>query len=186
MNDSDDIQQLATILSEQKDTKGRKRFYKALSDEHRAEEVSADVRIKTQQLIDATARPKVDFSDLADVRRRTERYLRACAESGTFPSVLGLANFGLGISRRTLNHHLQTHPDSASSQFLEVAKDTIANIVSTAALGKNADSVMSIFLMKNLNGFTDTVQIEPVQQPILGRQMTAEEIQAKYQDLIED
>lgn len=186
MNDSDDIQQLAVALSEQRESRGRKKIYKELADQHKTEELSADLRKKTQMLVDATARPTVDFNSLPDVKKRTERYFKACEESGTIPSVMSLSNYGFGVSRRTLNYFLKTHPESASAKYLEVVKDVIADVLSTAALRKNCDSIMAIFMLKNCHEFVDTVQIEPVQQPVLGAPMTVEEIQAKYQDLIED
>lgn len=60
-------------LTAQKSSRGRSKIYKELSDEHRAEMISADVRRKAQALERHNSR--VDLSDLDKVKERTQRRL---------------------------------------------------------------------------------------------------------------
>lgn len=170
---------LAAELTAQKSSKGRSKIYKELSDEHRAEIISADVRRKAEAIKRCCR--KVDLSDLSQVKERTQDYLTACAESGTIPNVLGLASYGFGCSRQWLNEYMRTHPDSETTEYLETLKDMFADTLINASLGRVADSTMGIFVLKNCAGFRDRFEIEPITEsaPPLGPLMDQKALEAK-------
>lgn len=152
---------LAAELTVQKSSGGRSKIYKEISDEHRAEIISADVRRKAHALKEHGGR--VDLSDFERVQERTQAYLSACADAGTIPNVLGLASYGFGCSRQWLNEYMRAHPDSETTEYLETLKDMFADTLINASLGRVADSTMGIFVLKNCAGFRDRFEIEPVQ-----------------------
>lgn len=82
--------------------KSRSKTYREISDESKAAAIAADVAFKTDGLMAAVSRGKVDFSDLDDVKCRTAEYMRACQEAGALPSFLGLAGYGYGVSRQAV------------------------------------------------------------------------------------
>ena len=154
------VDAMAAELAAQKSGRGRSKIYKEISDEHRAELVSADIRRKADAL--AGQKGRVELSDINQVKTRAQEYLAACAESGTFPSILGLASLGFGCSRQWVNDYLRTNPNSESAQYIEKLKDAFADILVNASLGRSADSTMGIFVLKNCAGFRDRYEIEPV------------------------
>ena len=114
------VDAMAAELAAQKSGRGRSRIYKEISDEHRAELVSADIRRKADAL--AEQKGRVDLSDISQVKARAQAYLTACAEAGTFPSILGLSALGFGCSRQWVNDYLRTNPNSESAQYIEKLK----------------------------------------------------------------
>ncbi len=172
-------------LTAQKSSRGRSKIYKEISDEHRAELVSADVRRKAQALERHNSR--VDLSDLDKVKERTQAYLAACAESGTIPNVLGLASYGLGCSRQWLNEFVRTHPHSPTAEYIETAKDAFADILINASLNRAADATMGIFVLKNCAGFRDRFEIEPVTpDDPLGAEPDQAALEARIEGLVVD
>lgn len=172
---------IQTALTAHKSGHATKKLYKALSDEHKTQKLQEDIAIKTDFLFKANKRSPVDFNNLQDVQQRTEEYLTACASVGAFPSVMGLANFAFGTSRQRLYWWLKHHPDSETSKFIDCTRDVIADILASAALQRNADAVMSIFILKNNHGFADRVEIEPVTQQSTEPVLDREELLKRYE-----
>ena len=170
---------LETLLSEHKAGKARK-LYKAQADEHKAEALQKDITTKTALLCNATAQKAVNFNDLEAVQERTLEYLNACANTGSFPSMMGLASYGFGVSRQALYWHLKNHPETETARFIDRVRDLIADVLSSAALQRNADSIMSIFILKNGLGFSDRVEIEPIPQQMEERQFDKAELLKRY------
>lgn len=173
---------LAAELAAQKSSGGRSKIYKELSDEHRAEIISADVRRKAQALKEQKG--QIDLSDFRLVQERTQVYLAACADAGTIPNVLGLASYGFGCSRQWLNEYMRKHPDSETTEYLETLKDMFADVLINASLGRVADSTMGIFVLKNCAGFRDRFEVEPIQRPDpQGPLVPIEVLEAKFAEL---
>ena len=157
-----DTNDMATALLAHKQRDGHTaKIYKAEADKLRTEAIRTDIGNHVDQLRTA-AKGKVDLNDLEDVKQRTFAYLEACAQTATFPSVMGLAAVGFGISRRTLNKYIANHPESASAEFLLEAKDVFADTLTNAALQRNADAASVIFQLKNHYDHADTIQVSPV------------------------
>lgn len=140
------------------------KIYKAATDEHKANALSADIMAHAKILITSDNLGKVDFNNIEDVKARTYAYFEACAKSGAFPSVMGLAVHGFGISRQALNQYLLRNPGDISTQFINMAKDSIADILTNESLYNNANSIQAIFQLKNHFDHSDRVEIQPVNE----------------------
>lgn len=158
----DNLLPASAMAAELSAQRGRSKIYKELSDEHKAEVIGEDVRRKAETL--RNQRNKVDLSNLQEVRERAQAYLDACADAGTIPNVLGLSAYGFGCSRQWLNEYLRTHPNSQSAEYINLLKDSFADILVNASLGRAADPTMGIFVLKNCAGFRDRFEIEPVRE----------------------
>lgn len=177
--------EMATAIAA--DKRSRSKTYREISDESKAAAIAADVNFKTAGLMAAANRDKVNFSNLSDVKKRTEEYMQACQSAGALPSFLGLAGFGYGLSRQAVYKYLNEHQGEPAAEFIELARDTIADILSSAALRRDADNSTAIFVLKNSHGFSDVVQIQPVPQADpLGTVTTVEDLASRYGDLPED
>ena len=157
-----------------------RKLYKAEADAHKAEELQRDIQTKTGLLYSSEKQDRVNFNDLEDVKRRTKNYLDACAATGSFPSMMGLASYGYGISRQNLYWKLKNNPDSESAKFIDRVRDLIADVLAGAALKRNADNVTTIFILKNGLGFSDRVELEAVTQQKEEPVYDAEEILKRY------
>ena len=173
------VDEMVTALPEEKSAKGRKTLYKQQTDEHKGEQLQADIEDKIQALKVSDMQPKVDWANLEQVKQRTYDYLAACQKSGTYPSVMGLAGHGYGVSRQALNAYMRTH-NNATTDFIERAKDVIADILTNASLYNNANAVQVIFQLKNHFGHSDTVQLQPVTPVMEDQSYNADDIMSRY------
>ena len=177
MQDSAEKRLAAAIT---KDKRERSKTYREISDESKAAAITADIQFKTRGLKAAAGRGKVDFNSLEDVRRRTEEYFSACAQAAAIPSVQGLATFGYGISRAALYKHINNHPGTPVVEYIDTARDTIADALLSAGLRRDADSACAIFVLKNNHNFSDRLQIEPIpSDPLLGPVQDQEALQKR-------
>lgn len=159
------VNEMATALEDHRDQSGyTKKLYKAEADDHKAELLQADISKRLTSLQESDGQEKIDFSNICMVKRRTYEYLTACEQSATFPSVMGLSVHGYGISRQALNQYLQRNPNSAATLFICKVKDVMADILTNAALYRNADPVSVIFQLKNHFEHSDRLQVEPIEQ----------------------
>lgn len=162
----------------------RLNHYKVEADEHKADELAADITRKAAALKQST---QVDLNDLAQVQARTYQYMDACRQAAAFPSVMGLAALAFGGSTQWLNKYLRMNPETPTARFIEQTKSAFADILTNQALYRNADSTQAIFQLKNQHNFVDCVQIEPVVPTApLGAQVEARELLERYGDIPED
>lgn len=176
-------EEITAILEQRKGDRGRSRLYPEISKELKAEAISADVNRKTAALMENT--DKVDLSDFQAVKKRTEVYLQGCADSGSFPSIMGLSSLGFGCSRQWVNEFIRTHKGHPSAEFIERLKDTFADILCNAALNRTAAETMSIFILKNTAGFVDKVEITPgTPDGPLGPEADQLELERKLADVV--
>lgn len=164
----------------------RRLNYKEQSDEHKAESLSADIESKIMGLKQTAERERVDLNNLSEVRERTYQYMEACKQAGAFPSVQGLAVYAYGFTRQGLNRYLRLNSDTPTSIFIEMVKDSIADILVNQSLYKNCDSIQALFQLKNNHDFSDRVQIEPITTDPFGGQVDSQELAQRYSDLPED
>lgn len=176
---SGDREPLGALLSEHKAGYARK-LYKSPSGAHKTAEIQKNIAEKTGFLYESSKRRPVDLNSLEDVQNRTREYLDACTETGTFPSLMGLAAYGFGMSRRTLYWHLKNHPETESSRFIDRVRDLIADVLASAALNRHADNVTSIFVLKNGLGFSDRLEVEPVTPQKDENAYSAEDLMKRY------
>lgn len=154
--------------------------YKAKSGEYQEEKLRDLITLNLNELAAMATKERVSLEDVDEVKRRTIYYMRACEESGTFPSSLGLAR-SLGYSDRALRYWRTKHPNSDTAQWLEIVNDMCADILSQSALKNNANNIMAIFLNKALYELRETNEI--VITPKTGddeKNYNAEEIKSRY------
>lgn len=178
-----DKNELKEQLSIEKESSGYKRkIYKTQADEHKTETLQREILLQAKGLEESEKRDKVNFKDPQDVKNRTYDYLEACAAAGVFPSIMGLAVHGYGISRQALNQYLHNNEGSASAEFILKAKDVIADILVNSSLYNNANAVQAIFQLKNHFGHYDRIDYEPIKEN-LQPEVSNEEIAKRYGDL---
>ena len=163
MSDKKDLdREIVSVLEAQKQTGGRRKIYKEVSDQHKGEMLAADLERKIAGLRETIQRDRVAWDDLEQVQSRCLEYLQRCQEAKCLPTVGGLSVFGLGYTRQRLNAYMRENPDTPTTQFLMQVKDLLADTLETGALNRNLDSVMAIFTMKNDHDRADKLQVEPV------------------------
>ena len=133
-------------------------IYKAQSGEYQEEKLKTLITANIQQVAEFATKERVSLSNLDEIKARSIIYLRACEETGTFPSSLGLAR-SLGYTARGLKEWQYKHPDDETSIWLEMFGETCADILSQSALKNNANSIVTIFLNKSLYGFRETSEL---------------------------
>lgn len=164
----------------QADKDKNKRLYKAQADEHKGQLLANDIITRADALLQSEDRGKVDFNDIDDVKTRTYSYLKACAISEAYPSVMGLAVDAYGISRQALNQYLLRNPTSEATEFIQKTKDVIADILTNASLYNNANAVAVIFQLKNHFEHSDRVDIQPLRVSDPVNNLSVEEIAQRY------
>lgn len=181
---SKEIDDLIATLAERK--QARSKLYNEVTSEIKAATISADVSFKRQNLMNAAKRPRADLNDPEDVQQRTNEYLLACEQAAVVPTFIGLCA-AMGYSRQGVYHYLNRSPETPSAKFLELAREVLADALISSGLTRTTDAAVTIFALKNLNGFADRLQIEPVQQENpLGSEVDAAELAKRYGDLPED
>lgn len=137
--------------------KGRS-IYKMESGEYQEEKLKNLITLSISEVAEFATKERVALEDLQEIQKRSILYLRACEESGTFPTSLGLAR-SLGYSDRALRHWRSKQPNTKTAQWLEMFNETCADILSQSALKNNANSIVSIFLTKALYDFSDKSEV---------------------------
>lgn len=159
---SKEIDDLTATLAERKHT--RSKLYSEVSSELKSAAITNDVSFKRQNLMTAAKRPRADLNDPEDVQQRTNEFLLACEQAAVVPTFLGLCA-SLGYTRQGLYHFLNRSPENPSAKFLELAREVLADALISSGLTRTTDSAVSIFALKNLHGFADKLEIEPVTTP---------------------
>ncbi len=156
---------------------------KSRSREEKAEEIKLSIYERIAMLQDVMQKPKCNLKNMDDVQSRTLTYMTACAETGAFPSVMGLAVYGFGLSRQALYNFLKMHPDSDTAQYIMAVKEMMAEVLTDASLKHNADSIQAIFQLKNHFEHSDKQEITII--PGTNDTQTAEELVSEVDALPE-
>lgn len=157
-------------------------IYKKESGDYQEEKLRDLISMNISEIAKFATKERVALEDLQEIQKRSIVYLRACEESGTFPSSLGLAR-SLGYSDRALRHWRSKQPNTETAQWLEMFNDTCADILSQSALKNNANNIMAIFLNKALYDFRETSELvlTPNSSSLEDEQdYSADEIRARY------
>lgn len=157
-------------------------IYKKESGEYQEEKLKDLISLSISDLAEYATKEKVALEDLSEIQRRSLLYLKACEESGTFPSSLGLAR-SLGYSDRALRYWRNKQPHTETAQWLEMFNEICADILSQSALKNNANNIMAIFLNKALYDFRETSELvlTPNSTALDGEnQYSADEIRRRY------
>lgn len=156
-------------------------LYKQQSGEYKKGELSALISCETQKLVETATKERISLSNVEKVKKRTIVYLRACEETSTFPSALGLAR-SLGYSDRALRYWRSKHPETELAQWFEMFGELCVDILNQSALENNANSIVAIFLNKAMYGFRETNElvITPNARVEEEAAYSAEEIRKRY------
>ena len=151
-------------------------LYKKESGEYQEKKLKSLITMNLKELAEVATKERVSLHDLEEVQRRTVYYMKACEETGTFPSALGLAR-SLGYSDRALRYWRSRNPDSKIAQWLEMFNDMCADILSQSALKNNANNIMAIFLNKALYEMRETSEL------VITPHTTEEEIRPSAEEI---
>ena len=155
-------------------------IYKKESGEYQEEKLKDLISMNLKELAETATNERISLDDLEEIQKRTVCYMRACEETGTFPTCLGLAR-SLGYSDRALRYWRSRHPESKTAQWLEMFNDMCADILSQSALKNNANNIMAIFLNKALYEMRETSEIVLSPHPVEEQpDISAEEIRKRY------
>lgn len=175
--------ELVTDLEERRPT----RLYKADAAEFADQRISDLVRAGTAELAKiADGTQTVSLNDVDSVKMQTMIYLRACETTATIPTMSGLAR-AFGMSTTALNKHIKLKPNSETTAWLEICRDTFADLLAESALRGTVQPIVSIFVLKAKHGWRDALTIEqaPINNP-LGDARSQQELLAEYLDEFEE
>jgi hypothetical protein len=131
---------------------------------------------------------KCNIDDTKTVIKRTEAYVKECAQISKLPSVKGLCG-ALGISSRTFYNWINNHPKHPTTEYLELTKDIFADLLEEAGLNNAVNNISSIFILKSQHQYQETsnISLQAVPYEPLGEPKTLTEIQALIDDdIVED
>lgn len=162
-----------------------KRLYRSEnSGSDKGELLAQDIKGRIIALHTIDGRCKVNREDLEAVKRRTFAYLEACAAAEVYPSVMGLAVHGFGISRRRLNQYIAKNA-SPTVEFLESVKDAISDVLVNESLHNRANPIQVIFQLKNHYDHADRVELQAT-VPELSSSVAPEDLQRQIEALPDD
>ena len=85
MSDKKDLgKEIVSVLEAQKQTGGRRKIYKEVSDQHKGEMLADDLARKIAGLRETIRRDRVDWGNLEQVQSRCLEYLQRCQEAPSF------------------------------------------------------------------------------------------------------
>lgn len=151
----------------------------------KAARISAIVRNGSAMFADSLLQGAAKLTDdnLEDIAERSRAYLSACVEKSVVPNWMSFCNFALGWTRRGVEGHIRNNPQTQVSKFLVLFRDSLASIMLDAGLMRDTSEILTIFSLRNMNGFSggDAHEMLPEAAPDT---QTAEEILTKYGDLL--
>ena len=133
------------------------KIYKQESMEINDEAISQVVRRGLAEIENADKANKINLSNVEMVKEVSKQYLKACADSATFPTISGLAR-AMGVTRRALYYWMQK-TDTETGQWLMVFHDLCSDVLAELALKNNVHPVVGIFIEKAMFGLSETDNI---------------------------
>ncbi len=132
----------------------------------------------------------ISLTDVDKVKDVTARYIRACAEASTLPSISGLAR-SLGLSRQAVYDVLARNSPKETARWFALCRDAFAEMLETSSLRNNINTITSIFLLKAGYGYQEKNEIVVTQGNTQNpfdelAPEAAAELAAKYSDIPDD
>jgi len=168
-------------MTEIQEKKSSSKIYKEISSEHRKAELSALAgrlgrEVKKPETLCLTT------CSIDDLQDQVQVLFDACEETGTLPSVIGLARC-LGYSRSGLYAFLDTQAHTENAKYLEIVRDAISDGLDSACLANAVNYAYGIFVQKSVHLrvdrselFIETPQYDDPAGPVLSH----DEIVQKY------
>ena len=160
-------------------------IYKAESAQINDEAIAKTVMKGFAELANAERTQKIDLSDINLVKDISLEYIKACADSSSFPTLSGLAR-AMGVNRSTLYHWMRKK-DTETGQWLMLCHDLYSDVLAELTLRNNCNPVVGIFLQKAMYGLSETdnvVLISQIQSDESAEDYTPQNYKDKYIDLI--
>jgi hypothetical protein len=156
---------LPQTLEEMKISQERRsesRLYSRETGEYHKQELADITGAARERIKKVTSSEKINLTTTSvhEVSRQVDKYLTACKETQTIPSVIGLAS-ALGYSRRGLYWFLEHNPKSEVAEYLETVRDEFSSILDEAALKGAVSAIPAIFIAKSLYGRKEAIVLEP-------------------------
>lgn len=132
--------------------------------------------------------PPLNLDDDDAVAERIQWFFKHCIEDDMKPTVMGLAN-ALGVSRKTLydwSKGRRRGEKSERADLIKRAYDLLAELWEDYMLNGKVNPVSGIFLGKNHFGYTDKQEVTLTPGKPLGEDVTPEQLEEKYADVIVD
>ena len=166
----------------------RNKNYKEVSDELKAEALGNAIDHQMELLDRVRARGKIDLDNINEVTAAAEEYMKACRMANCYPTLMGLCA-AMGYSRMGVYNYLTRKPESETAQFIDALRSSWAAILAQMGLTRQASEAVSIFLLKNSGqGLSDKAEMDITarRDDYLGPELTAEQIAAKWADILPD
>ena len=187
MEPKGEIMTMNEMIESQKQKKSSSSIYKVKALEATDNAISQTVTKALQEIALIDKGGKIDLENIGLVKAISKQYLRACADSSTFPTMSGLARV-MGCSRQALEYWMKNKPTTDTAKWLEIMRDLFADVLSEGALRNNANPVVSIFILKSRFGLKDNTPTETT--PYDGQEeeehATLEEFRKKYGNLLKE
>lgn len=184
-NDSLTYPEMVNLLTEKKTgeierTHGQS-VYRKQSLELNDQILKSLVHCAAEDLAEVGDGGRIRLEDVQTVQRISIQYLRACEETCSFPSVLGLARC-LGYSDRALRWWLQKYPETETGRWLALFGDMCADVLHQSSLKNAANSIVAIFLSKSLYNMVEKSEIllSPGQRDDMEKHVDVEELRRRY------
>ena len=129
-------------------------------------------------------RQNVNKHDVNDLRARFYVYLKYCIEHSIMPNNMN-AYFAMGVTRQDISSWrsgARGTPEHA--QFAEEVTSLFASIHEQAGAESMINPILSIWWQKAHDGMIEAQKAEAVMDDPLGQKQTAQEIAAKYADVV--
>lgn len=140
----------------------------------------AELSEMTRQALELASWSKVDLQDPQAIKTRIDDYFRFCVDNGVRPFIEGLA-LSLHSNRMSLLNWEKEQTERGA--VIRQAKQVIRSLLETWSISGRLNPATSIFLMKNISGYVDRIEIEASADGAPKPELTPEEIQKK---LLED
>ena len=186
MEPKGEIMSMKEMVESQKQKKLSSSIYKVKAIEATDNAISQTVTRALQEIDLIDKGGKIDLGNIGLVKAISKRYLKACADSSTFPTMSGFARV-MGCSRQALEYWMKNKPTSDTAKWLEIMRDLFADVLAEGALRNNANPIVSIFILKSRFGLKDNQPAETA--PYDGQEedsMSTNEIIRKYGELLNE
>ena len=124
---------------------------------------------------------RISLRETERVQEITLQYLSACSEASALPTVSGLAK-ALGCTRGAIYEWTRTHPDDATTAWLEDFSDTCGELMMQAALSGTVSPVPAICVAKARHGWRDSYVVEHIPLDPLGQTPDPDDLRRRIEE----
>lgn len=129
-------------------------------------------------------RQGVNKKDVEDLYQRFINYLSYCAEHGVVPNNQN-AYFAIGVSRQEMSAwRLGNAGTQKHKEFAEMVTSFFASVHEQGSTDGVLNPISAMFWQKAHDGLIEASKVEVIQENPLGEKRSAEEITAKYADIL--